>query len=823
MAAQHEVALVMMDTRDPHAAATAIAQPDYKLRRNSSIYYLLTYYLNLRYAERHGYEIIYYRMDEKECQHPLWGARHPSYCKLTAIAHTLALRRHRWVVWIDSDAFIRNVSLPLPALLRAYGAPAEDDEETAAYFGWDSPYTLGPNAGLAVLRSAEASTAMLQTWWNVYSGQYGVEHSYEQHTLQWQVMHLQAYRRKLHTLALRTMEPGTADAVVHLDHNAGTKTRLWTMAAAAARLLEGSSPEGISARKWQRALVSLRGASSEAIAPGRSLAAVVRALALDLTKRVARGAAAPRAFNPTDAGARLLGLPSRTRPEAHLRGMPLHLTNCTRSALLAPWQLWHATRSPAADPAADAPGGGVANSSGRTSLALAALPSLCLSLGETRAPKQPYSTLAQLARCAPRRRGGGGGTSAAAFRLALEHQPVSGLLQTTYRLRSLRRHVPELHPACGFWPNCTATRFVLPKQCWARLEDDLQACEDSEPVLQNLIRRGREVRMNDGQYLADAKPGWRRVAIGAAGPVPEAALTMAPSDRLCLTAWRSMFVEGAPATFVNCPKQRTRSARAAAKAAKTAEEATKAARAAEAKALKAGASAERAEAAGKRAAQLVERVREEKVRTLHEGRALARAHPHTLLHALAHPHTRAHTRAHTHTPAHPGTAPSTPCLPSPPHQVSTRLHEEGFGASSHSSWDIVPEIDHEIASPGVAAAARGGAPRVVRIVPRSAPHMCLGAPAVLHAAEPGGAAGAVAEVQRAVAVQRAKRASKVARVNAERASKRAAKGGTRGGKGGGRQAKGLTGRGGGGKHARGSKGKGGKRRPSGDASTSSER
>ena len=123
------------------------------------------------------------------------------------------------------------------------------------------------------------------------------------------------------------------------------------------------------------------------------------------------------------------------------------------------------------------------------------------------------------------------------------------------------------------------------------------------------------------------------------GPVPEAALTMAPSDRLCLTAWRSMFVEGAPATFVNCPKQRTRSARAAAKAAKTAEEATKAARAAEAKALKAGASAERAEAAGKRAAQLVERVREEKVRTLHEGRALARTSRHGPFNSLPPPLT----------------------------------------------------------------------------------------------------------------------------------------------------------------------------------------
>ena len=125
----------------------------------------------------------------------------------------------------------------------------------------------------------------------------------------------------------------------------------------------------------------------------------------------------------------------------------------------------------------------------------------------------------------------------------------------------------------------------------------------------------KQVRMNDGQYLADAKPGWRRIAIGAAGPVPEAALTMAPSDRLCLTAWRSMFVEGAPATFVNCPKQRSRSSRAAAKALRTAVEAKDAAQAAESRAKQAGASGERAQAAGKRAAQLVISRQEVKVRT----------------------------------------------------------------------------------------------------------------------------------------------------------------------------------------------------------------
>ena len=186
--------------------------------------------------------------------------------------------------------------------------------------------------------------------------------------------------------------------------------------------------------------------------------------------------------------------------------------------------------------------------------------------------------------------------------------------------------------------------------------------------------------------------------------------------------------------------------------------------------------------------------------------------------------TPLHALARTYTPSHPCTRLKLPH--SQRHQVSTRLHEEGFGASSHSSWDIIPEIDHEIASPEVAAAG-GSAPRAVRIVPRSAPHMCLGAPAVLHAAEAGGAAGAVAEVQRAVAVQRAKRAAKVARVNAERASKRAAKGGKGGGRGGGRHAKGARskggGKGGGGKHAKGIRGKGGKRRPSGDGSNSDQR
>eukprot|EP00964_Phaeocystis_antarctica_P000822 scaffold440_cov73-Phaeocystis_antarctica.AAC.1 len=69
------------------------------------------------------------------------------------------------VVWLDSDAFVRDVTLDLPSLLRRYGGEPNSEPSassasrgfraadlTDAYFGWDAPYSLGPNAGFVVLR-----------------------------------------------------------------------------------------------------------------------------------------------------------------------------------------------------------------------------------------------------------------------------------------------------------------------------------------------------------------------------------------------------------------------------------------------------------------------------------------------------------------------------------------------------------------------------------------------------------------------------------------------------------------------------------------------
>mgnify|MGYP001404811548 CR=1 FL=1 len=89
------VALVMMDDRPPdlgswlrqHGGASS---KELNLKSQAQLVTMLTAYLNMRYACRHGYTLLFYLLEQAGCEHPLWGARHPSYCKLTAIGEALA-------------------------------------------------------------------------------------------------------------------------------------------------------------------------------------------------------------------------------------------------------------------------------------------------------------------------------------------------------------------------------------------------------------------------------------------------------------------------------------------------------------------------------------------------------------------------------------------------------------------------------------------------------------------------------------------------------------------------------------------------------------
>ena len=95
-AARSAVALLMMDTRAPGLAELATRNVSLK----SVSPFSLAYYLNLRFACAHSYDLIVHHLTEDGCNHPHWGRRHPSYCKLASIASLLG-RGYEHVVFLD--------------------------------------------------------------------------------------------------------------------------------------------------------------------------------------------------------------------------------------------------------------------------------------------------------------------------------------------------------------------------------------------------------------------------------------------------------------------------------------------------------------------------------------------------------------------------------------------------------------------------------------------------------------------------------------------------------------------------------------------------
>ena len=123
-----------------------------------------------------GFDLLYLHQRSPTCRHQLLGERLPGYCKLAAVAEAFA-RGYAAAVF-DSDAFLQNVSLGVPALLARYREPravAAADELAS-----DRPFSLGPNAGINFGRTRRARRAAA-LWWQLPGGRYAGD--FEQHAL----------------------------------------------------------------------------------------------------------------------------------------------------------------------------------------------------------------------------------------------------------------------------------------------------------------------------------------------------------------------------------------------------------------------------------------------------------------------------------------------------------------------------------------------------------------------------------------------------------------------------------------------------------------
>ena len=107
------VAVLMADTREPDLRRwlEEHKRNELGLDEQARLVTMLTAYLNGKWACQHGYELLFYRLLRGGCAHPVWGERHPSYCKLTAIGEALSAG-YGWVVYLDSDAFVHPSRAP---------------------------------------------------------------------------------------------------------------------------------------------------------------------------------------------------------------------------------------------------------------------------------------------------------------------------------------------------------------------------------------------------------------------------------------------------------------------------------------------------------------------------------------------------------------------------------------------------------------------------------------------------------------------------------------------------------------------------------------
>ena len=106
----------------------------------------------------------------------VFGARHPAWCKLLALAHTLEVGSFQTVLYLDSDAYWVNINRTLEWLVRRYVKPS-DWHNASIHFGCNGHWTKhwdfrSPNAqlgaantGAMLLRRSPTTLAVLRAWW----------------------------------------------------------------------------------------------------------------------------------------------------------------------------------------------------------------------------------------------------------------------------------------------------------------------------------------------------------------------------------------------------------------------------------------------------------------------------------------------------------------------------------------------------------------------------------------------------------------------------------------------------------------------------------
>ena len=213
MMTSSSVALVMGDTRSPWPPPPSARLRD-RLEWRASIFSQAVAIAGL-YAQRWCYDLRVYTFVPFQsadtsgyklllsCAHERLGARASPWCKILAMHDTLsrgssadggATERgagsfiYSYVVWIDSDILIHDLSRSVPHLLSAFSHPTKRAFRTPAYawFATDWPWQpTDVNTAFFILSNSSHALQLLADAWSAPSGQaFNTRHKFEQEAFQ---------------------------------------------------------------------------------------------------------------------------------------------------------------------------------------------------------------------------------------------------------------------------------------------------------------------------------------------------------------------------------------------------------------------------------------------------------------------------------------------------------------------------------------------------------------------------------------------------------------------------------------------------------------
>ena len=151
------------------------------------------------YAELHGYTLYHFETSEDFQDNHVANMstrdKNPFFWKVIAVRNVL--ESHKWVLWMDCDAFFMEPSMTIDSILETYAEPHESSgPEEISKDLLITVDTTGLNNGVWLMRHSSWSIDFLSRWWNsdILQGAGTTHNCSDQSTMLYELLYVNTMR-----------------------------------------------------------------------------------------------------------------------------------------------------------------------------------------------------------------------------------------------------------------------------------------------------------------------------------------------------------------------------------------------------------------------------------------------------------------------------------------------------------------------------------------------------------------------------------------------------------------------------------------------------